>query len=132
MELKFTISLMLTGLLAVVLDKLKFVSESLDAVSFPHHQNPLELVVVVVIAALGHLLCLTLCNTLDCSPPDPLVHGFFRKNIDVGCHFLLQAIFLTQGSNLNLLCLLGCRQMLYPLCHQGSSGTGSVQSLSRV
>ena len=79
MELKFTISLMLTGLLAVVLDKLKFVSESLDAVSFPHHQNPLELVVVVVIAALGHLLCLTLCNTLDCSPPDPSCPWIFQE-----------------------------------------------------
>ena len=28
------------------------------------------------------------------------------KNTAVGCHFLLQAIFPTQGSNLHLLCLL--------------------------
>ena len=28
------------------------------------------------------------------------------KNTGVGCHFLLQEIFLTQGSNLRLLCLL--------------------------
>ena len=32
------------------------------------------------------------------------------KNTEVGCHFLLQGIFLTQGSNL---CLLHCRQILY-------------------
>ena len=32
-------------------------------------------------------------------------------------YFLLQGIFLTQGSNL---CLLHCRQILYPLSHQGS------------
>ena len=28
------------------------------------------------------------------------------KNTGVGCHFLLQGIFLTQGSNTHLLCLL--------------------------
>ena len=36
------------------------------------------------------------------------------KNIGVGCHFLLQGIFLTQRSNPGL---LHCRQILY---HQGS------------
>ena len=36
----------------------------------------------------------------------------------VGCHFLLQRIFPTQGSNPGL---LHCRQKLYCLSHQGSS-----------
>ena len=40
--------------------------------------------------------------------------GFF---IGVGCHFLLQGIFLTQGLNLGL---QHCRRMLYPLIPQGS------------
>ena len=35
------------------------------------------------------------------------------KNTGVGYHALLQGIFLTQGSNLNLLQLLHCRQILY-------------------
>ena len=35
------------------------------------------------------------------------------KNTGVGCHFLLQRIFPTQGSNLCLLQLLHCRQSLY-------------------
>ena len=35
----------------------------------------------------------------------------------MGCHFLLQGIFPTQGSNLGL---LHCRQPLYHLSHQGS------------
>ena len=35
----------------------------------------------------------------------------------MGCHFLLQGIFLTQGSNLGL---LHCRWILYSLGHQGS------------
>ena len=34
------------------------------------------------------------------------------KNTGMGCHTLLQ-IFLTQGSNPRLLCLLHCRQILY-------------------
>ena len=38
------------------------------------------------------------------------------KNTGVGNHFLLQGIFLTQGSNLGL---LFCRQILYHLSHQG-------------
>ena len=33
----------------------------------------------------------------------------------MGCHFLLWGIFLTPGLNL---CLLHCRQILYPLNHQ--------------
>ena len=35
----------------------------------------------------------------------------------MGCHFLLQGIFPTQRSNLGV---SHCRQMLYPLSHQGS------------
>ena len=42
------------------------------------------------------------------------------KNTGVGCHALLQGIFPTQGSNLHLLCLLRCRQILYLLSHQES------------
>ena len=33
-------------------------------------------------------------------------HDSPGKNTGVGCHFLLQGIFLTQGSNTHLLCLL--------------------------
>ena len=44
---------------------------------------------------------------MDCQAP--LVHGMFPgKNIRVGCHALLQGIFLTQGQNLYL-----CKQILY-------------------
>ena len=43
---------------------------------------------------------------------------FSGKDTGVGCHFLLQGIFLTQGWNLRLLCLLHCRWILYPLSHQ--------------
>ena len=43
------------------------------------------------------------------------------RNTGVGCQSLLQGIFLTQVSNLCLLCLLHCRWILYPLSHVGSS-----------
>ena len=42
---------------------------------------------------------------------------FLGKTTGVGCHFLLQGIFLTQGSNPGL---PHCRQTLYRLNHQGS------------
>ena len=42
---------------------------------------------------------------------------FPGKNTGVGCHFLLQGIFLTQGLNPGL---PHCRQMLYHLSYQGS------------
>ena len=38
------------------------------------------------------------------------------KNTGVGCHFLLQGIFPTQGLNTGL---PHCRPILYYLCHQG-------------
>ena len=49
----------------------------------------------------------------------------------MGCHFLLQGIFPTQGSNLGL---PHCRQMLYPLSHQGSQphSDGAVTHLSSI
>ena len=43
----------------------------------------------------------------------PYPWGFSGKNTRVGCHFLLQGIFPSQGSNPGLLCLLHCRQILY-------------------
>ena len=36
----------------------------------------------------------------------PCPWGFSGKNTGVGCHFLLQEIFPTEGSNPHLLCLL--------------------------
>ena len=65
--------------------------------------------------------CLTLCNSMHSNPPGAYVHGDSPgKNTGVGCHALLQGIFLTQGSNPGILSLLPCRQILYHLHHQGS------------
>ena len=62
--------------------------------------------------------CPTLCNPMDCSPL-----GSFcpwnspGRNTGVGCHSLLQGIFLNQRLNPGL---LHSRQILYHLSHQGS------------
>ena len=44
--------------------------------------------------------------------------NFLGKNTGVGCHFLLQGMFLTQGLNPGL---PHCRQILYRLSHQRST-----------
>ena len=44
----------------------------------------------------------------------PLSMGFSSKNTEVGCHFLLQGIFLTQGLN------PACQTDSLPLSHLGS------------
>ena len=63
----------------------------------------------------------TLCNPMDCSPPGSSVHGnSLGKNTGVGCHALIQGLFLTQGSNSGL---PHCRWVLYHLSHQGSPVT---------
>ena len=47
--------------------------------------------------------CLTLCDPMNHSPPDPSIHGILRGIIlGVGCHVLLLGIFPTRGLNLSL------------------------------
>ena len=44
-------------------------------------------------------LCLTLCDPMDCGPPGSSVHGILQARTlmtRLGCHALLQGIFLTQ------------------------------------
>ena len=65
-------------------------------------------------------LCLTLCDPMDCGLPGSSVHGDSPgKNTRVGCHYLLQGIFPTQGWNLPLLCLLHWQAGSLPLSHLG-------------
>ena len=54
---------------------------------------------------------------------------FPGKNSRVGCHFLLQGIFLTQGSNPGL---LHWRWILYQLSHRGSYYLNSGDSILHV
>ena len=65
----------------------------------------------------------TLCDPHGQQPARLLCPWDFPgKNTVVGCHTLLQGIFLTQGSNLHLLCLLHWQAGSTLLSHQGSLG----------
>ena len=59
--------------------------------------------------------CPTLWDLMDTRLLRPW--DFLGKSTGVGCHFLLQRIFPTQGSNPGL---PHCRQTLYRLSHQGN------------
>ena len=64
-------------------------------------------VCVCVCAGSAAQSCLTLCIPMDCNPTGSSVPGDSPgTNTGVGCHVLLQGIFLTQGLNLHLLSLL--------------------------
>ena len=77
--------------------------------------------------------CPTLWDPMDCSLPGSSVQG---KNTGVGCHALLQGIFLTRGLNPRLLGLLHWQAAVLPLAPPGKLLSivqfSSVQSLSRV
>ena len=65
--------------------------------------------------AKSHQSCLTLHNPVDlhCNLPGSPVHGILQARMLQWVAILFQGIFLTQGSNLSLLWLLHCRQILY-------------------
>ena len=75
--------------------------------------EPRQELPVLSVLCLVTQVCSTLCDPMDCSPPDSSVHGDFPcKDTRVGFHALLQEIFPTQGSNSDL---QHCRQILYRL-----------------
>jgi len=69
----------------------------------------------VCVCAKSLQVCLTLFNHMDCGYPGSSPWSSPGKNTGVGCHALLQGIFLTQS----LPWFLHCRQILYCLSHQG-------------
>ena len=81
---------------------------------FPRLLSPMA----CVCACLAAQSCVTLCDSVNCSPPGSSVHGDSPgKNTGVGVHALFQGIFPTQGLNPGLLL---CRWILHLLSHQGS------------
>ena len=57
--------------------------------------------------------CLTLCDPIYCSPSGASVHRIFQaRMLELGCHAVLQEIFLTQGLDPGL---RHCRWILYYL-----------------
>ena len=68
--------------------------------------------------------CQTLCDSTRCSPPGSLSMRFSWQEYWSGLSFPTQGIFLTQGSNLHLLCLLQWQAGYLPLSHLGSPVSG--------
>ena len=66
--------------------------------------------------------CLTLCDPMDSSSRGaqaPLSMDSPGKNTGMGCHLLLQGLFLTQESKLHLLCLVHWQVNSLPLALPG-------------
>ena len=77
-------------------------------------------------------MCQTPHNPMDWRPARLLCPWDFPgKDTGLGCHFLFQGIFPTQGSNVGL---LHCRQILYlyRLSHQGSPLRGLTWNVSFI
>ena len=62
-------------------------------------------------------------------PPASSVHGMFQSRTGVGCHFFLQRIFPTQGSNMLLQHLLHWQVDFLPLRHPESPRPSNLESL---
>ena len=60
---------------------------------------------VLYSSGLSHSVTSDFCDPMDCNPPGSSVHGD-SPGKRVGCHVFFQGIFLTQGSNPCLSCLL--------------------------
>ena len=59
--------------------------------------------------------CPTLCDPMDCRPPDSSVHGISQARILEWVAIAYFGIFVTQGLNLHLLCLLHWQAGSLPL-----------------
>ena len=80
------------------------------------HMKMCSTSLILVVYLLSHVQLF--CNPVNCKAFQPSLQWKFPgKNPGVGCHFLLQGIFLTQGSDL---CLPHWQKDSLPLSHQGS------------
>ena len=75
--------------------------------------------------------CLTLCDNMDYRLPGSSVHEIHQARI-LEWVAVLQRIFMTQGLNLCLLCLLHCRCIFYQLNHLGSPVSHRLINLALV
>ena len=64
----------------------------------------------IYVLVLCAVYCVFVGNSMDSSPPGSSVNEILQASTGVGCHALLQGVFLTDpGMNL---CILHCRQIL--------------------
>ena len=74
---------------------------------------------ILYLRVIKWVMCAQSCPTL-CNPRIFCPWNFPGKNIGVGCNFLFQGIFLIQGLNPHLLCLLNWQVYSLPLYHLGN------------
>ena len=73
---------------------------------------------LICVCVLSHSVVANCLQPHGLSPARHLCpHNFPGMSIGVSCHFLVQGIFPTQGSNLCLLCLLHWQEDCLPLRH---------------
>ena len=103
-------------------EKWKYIQINIVSITF--HSHTIQAVLPMVNRHLCYVLCLvaqsclTLCDSMDYSPPSSSIHGDSPgKNTGVCFYALLQGIFPTEGSNPGL---PHCKWVLYHLSHQGS------------
>ena len=86
---------------------------------------------VVKVRVLVAQSCPSLCDPMDCSPPGSSVHGDSpSKNTGEGCHAPLWGIFLTQGSNPHVLCVLRWQAGSLPLAPPGKPSHEAGQTIA--
>ena len=89
-------------------------------------KNTCVFIYVVVTQLLSYV---QLWDSMDCSPRTLCPWNFPGKNTGVGCHFLLQGIFLTQGSNQRL---LHWQVDSLPLSHLGSPFINNLINFNKI
>ena len=77
---------------------------------------------IICVCVLVTQLCLILCNPMNCSPSSSSVYEILQaKILEWVAVPSSRGIFPIQELNPYLLQLPHCRQILYPLSHQGNS-----------
>ena len=107
-------------------------SPSLQVDSFPAEPQGSPVLKVTVCFRLLSFSCSVISDSLETHGLEPTrllcPRDFPGKNTGVGCHFLLQRIFLTQGLNPHL---LHWQANSLPLSHQESISLRTLQQLNR-
>ena len=93
-------------------------------------QNFCSLVIPLSVCSVAQL-CLTLCASMDYSPPGSSIHGIFPgKNTGVSCCFFLQGNLPHPGIELESYTSCIGRWVLYHKCHLGSLSPFGVLPIS--
>ena len=94
------------------------------------HGNQAGVRACLHVCVLSHFSCVQLCSTLwTVAHQAPLSRQDSPgKNTTVGCHALLQEIFLIQGLNPCLLCQLHWQVGSFPLAPPGNPGSNRAES----